>query len=146
MALVDSAGRRVRPASLRWRSAAFVLDSYLAFAVGILVLVAAHAKLGWPAEFTVLGPLFHPVYFLVFEVLMGTTPFKWLFGLKLIMEDGFRISKSAALTRNLHRIPDSFGWGIPEGLAEALADDLNRRYGDVVAGTILVRRTRYFGK
>src|SRR5436853_103032 len=80
-------------------------------------------------------------YFLVFEALNdGRTPGKRLMGIRVVMDTGHPLSFSAAAVRNLVRIVDMqpvFTYQV--GLAFVLFHSQNKRLGDIVAGTVVVR-------
>src|SRR6059058_1626267 len=80
-------------------------------------------------------------YFLVFEALNdGRTPGKRLMGIRVVMDTGHPLSFSAAAVRNLVRIVDMqplFTYQV--GLGFVLFHPQNKRLGDIVAGTVVVR-------
>src|SRR5436853_5650113 len=79
--------------------------------------------------------------FLLFEALNdGRTPGKRLMGIRVVMDTGHPITFSAAAVRNLVRIVDMqpvFTYQV--GLAFVLFHSQNKRLGDIVAGTVVVR-------
>ncbi|HUK20493.1 MAG TPA: stage II sporulation protein M [Gemmatimonadales bacterium] len=80
-------------------------------------------------------------YFLLFEGLhRGRTPGKQLLGIRVVMDTGHPLTFSAAAVRNLVRVVDAqpvFFYIV--GLAFVLLHRENRRLGDIVAGTVVVR-------
>src|SRR5947208_209260 len=80
-------------------------------------------------------------YFLLFEALNdGRTPGKRLMGIRVVMDTGHPLSFSAAAVRNLVRIVDmqpAFTYQV--GLAFVLFHSQDKRLGDIVAGTVVVR-------
>lgn len=80
-------------------------------------------------------------YFLLFEGLhRGRTPGKQLLGIRVVMDTGHPLTFSAAAIRNLVRVVDAqpiFFYLV--GLAFVLLHRENRRLGDIVAGTVVVR-------
>ncbi len=79
------------------------------------------------------------VYFTLFEIAgAGRTPGKRWTGISTVMDGGYALTPGAALTRNLFRILDAIPvmWILP------LLDRRQRRLGDVVAGTLVVRTVR----
>lgn len=80
-------------------------------------------------------------YFVFFECVMnGSTPGKRHFGLRVIRDDGLPIGFREAALRNLVRAADS----LPPptyvlGGFVMMFDQLGRRLGDMVAGTLVVR-------
>ncbi len=84
------------------------------------------------------------VYCLVFELVWGVTPGKRLLALQAVMEDGSRLTNSAAVTRNLVRIIDQYPLPVAPivGLASMMLTSRQQRLGDLVAGTVVVRGRR----
>lgn len=86
-------------------------------------------------------------YFAVLEGWKGTTPGKALLGLRVVTLEGRPITFASAALRNLLRAADAlpvshFWWAIaPAGLISMLATDRNQRVGDLVAGTMVVKKT-----
>jgi uncharacterized RDD family membrane protein YckC len=83
-------------------------------------------------------------YFVLFEVLNnGRTPGKAANGLRVLRNDGGRVSFVASAVRNILRLVD--GWDIltlflcPIGTISVLATRENQRLGDLAAGTVVVR-------
>src|SRR2546430_1002587 len=80
-------------------------------------------------------------YFLLFEALNdGRTPGKRLMGIRVLMDTGHPLTFTAAAVRNLVRIVDMqpvFTYQV--GLAFVLFHAQNKRLGDIVAGTVVVR-------
>lgn len=78
-------------------------------------------------------------YFLLFEALnRGRTPGKMAFGIRVVMETGHPVTFTAAAVRNLVRIADAMFFFFI-GLLLVLFHPHNKRLGDMVAGTIVVR-------
>jgi uncharacterized RDD family membrane protein YckC len=80
-------------------------------------------------------------YFAIFEsVWNGQTPGKRMIRIRVIKDTGRPITPSEAVARNLLRLVDQmpvFLYGV--GIASALISRQNKRLGDLVAGTIVVR-------
>ena len=80
-------------------------------------------------------------YFLLFEAFNdGRTPGKRLMGIRVVMDTGHRLTFTAAAVRNLVRVADAqplFTYLL--GLGFVLFHSQNKRLGDIVAGTIVVR-------
>lgn len=80
-------------------------------------------------------------YFLLFEGLgNGRTPGKRYIGIRVLMDTGHPVTFGAAVTRNLVRIVDAqplFSYGV--GLLFVFFHPQNKRLGDIVAGTVVVR-------
>jgi uncharacterized RDD family membrane protein YckC len=81
-------------------------------------------------------------YFVGFELVWGATLGKRLLGLRVISADGGPISFGQAFGRNFLRIVDAFPYIIPDvlGLVVVGCSRHNRRVGDMVAKTLVVRR------
>src|SRR6266581_1095419 len=80
-------------------------------------------------------------YFLLFEAFNdGRTPGKRLMGIRVVMDTGHPLTFTAAAVRNLVRIVDMqplFTYQV--GLGFVLFHPQNKRLGDIVAGTVVVR-------
>src|SRR6266566_797212 len=80
-------------------------------------------------------------YFLLFEAFNdGRTPGKRLTGIRVVMDTGHRLTLTAAAVRNLVRVVDAqplFSYLL--GFGFVLFHPQNKRLGDIVAGTIVVR-------
>lgn len=97
---------------------------------------------GWALAILILaGFLLFWGYFVLFEALNnGRTPGKRYLGLRVVMDTGHPVTFAAAATRNLLRVVDSqplFSYFV--GLLFVLLHRQNKRLGDIVAGTIVVR-------
>lgn len=83
-------------------------------------------------------------YFIIFEWRWnGRTPGKRLLGIRVVRDGGFPVDFTAAVIRNVVRIFEaSFGFYIISAVATLLSPQ-NRRLGDMAAGTIVVRDSRF---
>jgi len=83
-------------------------------------------------------------YFIVFEWRWaGRTPGKRLLGIRVVRDGGFPLDFTSAVIRNLVRILEAgFGFYAVSALSTLLSP-LNRRLGDMAAGTIVVRDSRF---
>jgi uncharacterized membrane protein SpoIIM required for sporulation len=96
----------------------------------------------WLVAFLVLGQFaILWGYYVLFEGLRdGQTPGKRLFRLRVVREGGYSVDFAASALRNLVRVLDlQPGFIYLVGLGTMLATKRNRRLGDLVAGTIVVR-------
>ncbi|HEX6599623.1 MAG TPA: stage II sporulation protein M [Gemmatimonadaceae bacterium] len=96
----------------------------------------------WLVAFLVLGQFaILWGYYVLFEGLRdGQTPGKRLFRLRVVREGGYSVTFAASALRNLVRVLDlQPGFIYLVGLGTMLATKRNRRLGDLVAGTIVVR-------
>jgi uncharacterized membrane protein SpoIIM required for sporulation/uncharacterized RDD family membrane protein YckC len=136
-------------AGLGSRAAATVLDISIIAALYILIALfmsvtrAVGAGLsGWLTGLAVaLAFLLAWGYFAAFEALnSGQTPGKRHLGIRVVMDTGHPLTFGGALIRNLVRIVDlQPGISFVVGIASALVHPHNKRLGDLVAGTIVVR-------
>jgi uncharacterized RDD family membrane protein YckC len=82
-------------------------------------------------------------YDVLFETLAsGRTPGKRWTGLRVVKVGGAPVGFIASALRNLLRIVDSLPGFYLVGIISVLLTDKNQRFGDVVAGTIVVRERR----
>ena len=78
-------------------------------------------------------------YHVLFEsFLAGKTPGKYIAGIRVIKNDGSRLSTLDALIRNVLRIVDMFPAGYFLGMIIMFFEPYNRRIGDLVANTIVI--------
>ena len=78
-------------------------------------------------------------YFIVFEAAWnGQTPGKRLLGIRVVRDGGYPIDVGGAVLRNLVRVAEAIFFYIPAAVS-ALLSSQNKRLGDFVAGTIVVR-------
>lgn len=118
------------------------------FALWILALITipAVSAFGSRAWVWVLAVLIVAVfivnlgYFAIFEILWnGQTPGKRYAKLRVMKDDGRPISAYDAMTRNLLRIVDQLPGMYAIGVTSAFFSKQNKRLGDYVAGTVVVR-------
>jgi uncharacterized RDD family membrane protein YckC len=82
-------------------------------------------------------------YFIVAELVMnGQSPGKKLMGIRVVPDDGARLSGTAVMVRNLLRPIDVFPVFMVLGGLVALVDRYHRRLGDLAAGTLVIREAR----
>lgn len=75
-------------------------------------------------------------------ILVGRTPGKALFSLRVVREDGAPVGLSEVLLRNLVRAADFLPGLFAVGLISMLFDDRARRLGDLVGGTMVIVEER----
>ena len=82
-------------------------------------------------------------YFIVFEWrFAGRTPGKRLVGIRVVRDGGFPIDFTSSVVRNVVRIPE-FALGFYAiSAAATLLSPLNRRLGDMAAGTLVIRDSK----
>ena len=134
------------------RIAAAVCDGAILVAIFILLFIGSSAlpsnpgaQSRWSTLVAVLVSLVVFLliwgYFLLFEAFNdGRTPGKRLMGIRVVMDTGHRLTFTAAAVRNLVRVADAqplFTYLL--GLGLVLFHSQNKRLGDIVAGTIVVR-------
>ncbi|MGB8203676.1 MAG: RDD family protein, partial [Candidatus Baltobacteraceae bacterium] len=83
-------------------------------------------------------------YFIVFEWLwQGRTPGKRIVGIRVVRDGGFPLDFTSSVIRNVVRLLEfSLGFYALSAFV-VLASPLNRRLGDMAAGTLVVRDARY---
>jgi len=83
-------------------------------------------------------------YFAFFEVLWnGQTPGKRTVGIRVLKDSGRPLTPSEAIGRNLLRIVDQLPVFYAVGVVVALMNAQNKRVGDFVAGSIVVRESSF---
>ena len=97
-----------------------------------------HGWLGW-ANAAMLVVVFF-AYFTAFEARMGTTPGKWVYGMRVVAESGERPTVGAVVVRNLYKLPALLLPGVRWfTLLTVIFSKDSRRLGDKVAHTYVVR-------
>lgn len=83
-------------------------------------------------------------YFIVFEWrFAGRTPGKRLLGIRVLRDGGFPVDFTSSVVRNVVRILEfAIGFYVVSAFATLLSP-MNRRLGDMAAGTIVVREHRF---
>jgi uncharacterized RDD family membrane protein YckC len=96
------------------------------------------------AVFIFAGFMLFVGYFIIFEWRWsGRTPGKRLLGIRVVRDGGFPVDFTAAVIRNVVRIFEAtFGFYAISAVATLLSPQ-NRRLGDMAAGTIVVRDSRF---
>jgi uncharacterized RDD family membrane protein YckC len=79
------------------------------------------------------------IYYVLFETLFGATPGKAIAGIQVCYRDGEACNLRAASVRNILRVVDAFAAYLL-GFLVAVFSDSRQRIGDLVAGTVVVRR------
>jgi uncharacterized RDD family membrane protein YckC len=79
-------------------------------------------------------------YFIIFEILWnGQTPGKRRIGLRVVKDSGRPLSAAEVVGRNLLRIVDQLPGFYAVGLIAMICNSSNKRLGDMVAGSIVIR-------
>jgi uncharacterized RDD family membrane protein YckC len=82
-------------------------------------------------------------YFIAFETLWnGQTPGKRLLGIRVVRDGGYPVDFMASLIRNLIRIGEMALGFYAVSAVVAVLSPLNKRVGDIAAGTIVIRESR----
>lgn len=137
------------------RFLALALDTLIQSAVaflGILVLIV----IGWSlrgggsslavvwttAIFGLLGLLLFFGYFAIFEIFWnGQTPGKRVLGIRVVKDSGRPLTVAESIGRNLLRIVDQLPAFYAVGILAAVLNSRNKRLGDMLAGSIVVRES-----
>jgi len=82
-------------------------------------------------------------YFVLFEAFWnGQTPGKKALGIRVVRDGGYPLDFTASLVRNLIRVGEmTVGFYVVAGIVSVLSP-MNKRLGDIAAGTIVVRDAR----
>lgn len=138
------------------RFLALALDTLIQILVGFIVmlggsmlvaaLAAAAPKLAvWGLAIMVLFFfLLYFGYYAFFEIIWnGQTPGKRKAGIRVIKDSGRPLTAAESIARNLLRIVDWLPGFYAIGIASALLTKENKRLGDLVAGSLVVRESSF---
>ena len=131
---------RLRPAGVVPRAAAWAID-FAARGGIVMALAMVAALLGEAGGGIYLLGLFavYWAYPVVFEVLRdGQTLGKQAMGLRVVNANGTPVTWMPSIVRNLMRTVDMLPFAYGFGLVAGLFDPQSRRFGDMVAGTLVV--------
>ncbi len=129
------------------RALALLIDSLIQTAVGLVAFISftlfakgpAMGIWGITATVIVIFLLYYG-YFTLFEIFWnGQTPGKRKVGIRVIKDTGRRLSALETIARNLLRIVDQLPGFYAVGIAVSLLNKQNKRIGDLVAGSLVVR-------
>jgi uncharacterized RDD family membrane protein YckC len=82
-------------------------------------------------------------YFIAFETLWnGQTPGKRMLGIRVVRDGGYPVDFMASLIRNLIRVGEMALGFYAVSAVVAVLSPLNKRIGDIAAGTIVIRESR----
>ncbi|MBI4565540.1 MAG: RDD family protein [Planctomycetes bacterium] len=144
-------------AGLMSRILAGGVDALFQAAIAVTMVVAAiiagtSELLGWASgassEISKLSIAFFVIllfvdvwgYSILFEIFMrGQTPGKRLLRIRVIRDGGYALAPGEVIVRNLMRIVDFLPWGYLAGLTVMFLNRQNKRIGDYVAGTLVIR-------
>lgn len=131
-----------------------MIDTLIQIGVGIALLLTVGVALGVAvslresAGFTqgagvlliVAAFLLFYGYFAIFEIVWnGQTPGKRIVGVRVVKDSGRPLTPAETIARNLMRIVDSLPSFYAVGIIAAVCNSHNKRLGDFVAGSIVVR-------
>jgi uncharacterized RDD family membrane protein YckC len=137
------------------RFLALAIDSLIQIAVVVLAIIilavvgasGALALRGLPSVWLLasIGVLFFLLffgYFAIFEILWnGQTPGKRLIGIRVVKDSGRPLTAAESIGRNLLRIVDQLPGFYAIGIVSAILTSGNKRLGDLVAGSMVVRES-----
>src|SRR5271168_74088 len=134
------------------RFLALAVDTLIQIAVGFVVLFGGIVAMGATAAFAPKAGLWGVAililfffllyfgYFAFFEIIWnGQTPGKRKAGIRVIKDSGRPLTPAESIARNLMRIVDWLPSLYAIGMASALLNKENKRLGDLVAGSIVIR-------
>lgn len=134
------------------RFLALALDTLIQTAAGIVVSIVGTMGLGTAAAFAprlaiwtfaILVLFFFFLYFgyfALFEIIWnGQTPGKRVAGIRVIKDSGRPLTPAESIGRNLMRIVDLLPAFYAVGIVSAILTKENKRLGDLVAGSLVVR-------
>jgi uncharacterized RDD family membrane protein YckC len=132
------------------RFLAMSIDTSIQAGVAIvlfIILAVAGAFTALRAQATWIGALLVAglflltfAYFAVFEILWnGQTPGKRMVGIRVVKDSGRPLTPPETIGRNLLRIVDQLPALYAVGIVVALCNAQNRRLGDFLAGSIVIR-------
>lgn len=108
------------------------------YAFGTNLVTVAGVWLG--SGFVLAAFLTYWLYFIFGEVLRaGRTPGKRRLGIRVVRDDGSRVSFVDSAIRNILRLVDALPGTYAIGIVAVLASKRNKRLGDMAAGTVVVR-------
>ena len=82
-------------------------------------------------------------YFILFEAMWnGQTPGKKMLGIRVVRDGGYPLDFMASLIRNLIRVGETALGFYALSAVVAVLSPLNKRVGDLAAGTIVIRESR----
>jgi uncharacterized RDD family membrane protein YckC len=134
------------------RFLAMAIDTLIQVAFGVVVFVAfSIASVVWPQpglRLWIVGAaiallfLLSFAYFAAFEIFWnGQTPGKRRAGIRVIKDSGRPLTVAETIGRNLLRIVDQLPAFYAVGVLIAFLNSRNKRLGDFIAGSIVIRET-----
>jgi uncharacterized RDD family membrane protein YckC len=137
------------------RFLALAIDSLIQTAVAVLAIIVlaivgisgalalrGQASVWLLAAIGVLFFLLFFGYFAIFEILWnGQTPGKRSIGIRVVKDSGRPLTAAESIGRNLLRIVDQLPGFYAIGIVVAILNSSNKRLGDLVAGSLVVRES-----
>jgi uncharacterized RDD family membrane protein YckC len=143
-------------AGIGGRFLALAVDTLIQICVGIVVGIAAAYVLGgigstlpaaslWAAAILIIFYfLLYFGYFAFFEIIWnGQTPGKRATGIRVIKDTGRPLTPAEAIGRNLMRIVDFLPSLYAVGVVTTLLNKQNKRLGDLLVGSLVVRESSF---
>ena len=126
------------------RALALLIDSLIqagVLLIGLLALTAFPPKGVWVVSaIVIILFLLYYGYFTLFEIFWnGQTPGKRKVKIRVIKDTGRRLNALETIARNLLRIVDQLPGFYAVAIAVSLLNKQNKRIGDLVAGSLVVR-------
>lgn len=142
----DNVGIAWDTAGIGSRVLAFLLDLVvvllLVIAVDTVVVAVSPDSVATPLVVGGASFFVFLLYFVVLETVSGgRTPGKRILGLRVVRRDGGAVGLSEATVRGIVRVFD-----IAVGVVPMFVDASSRRFGDLVAGTVVVRERSAIGQ
>lgn len=137
------------------RFLALAIDTLIQIAIVVLVFIALAALSSVRVVsirgqssvwlLAVAGVLFFLIffgYFAIFEIVWnGQTPGKRMIGIRVVKDSGRPLTAAESIGRNLLRIVDQLPGFYAIGIVVAILNSSNKRLGDLVAGSMVVRES-----
>jgi uncharacterized RDD family membrane protein YckC len=135
------------------RFLAIAVDTLIQIGIGLVALIVLgflgafgalpgiqQASAWFVAAFVIVVFLLMYGYFAVFEIIWnGQTPGKRIAGIRVVKDSGRPLTPAETIGRNLLRIVDNLPGFYAVGMLVALLNAKNKRIGDFIAGSIVVR-------
>jgi uncharacterized RDD family membrane protein YckC len=130
------------------RFLAIAVDTLIQFGVGLIALIVVgflipniqRSSVWLVAGLLIVVFLLMYGYFTIFEIIWnGQTPGKRIAGIRVIKDSGRPLTAAETIGRNLLRIVDQLPGFYAIGVLVALLNAKNKRIGDFIAGSIVVR-------